>query len=297
MSQSDAGRPAFLPDDLLHEFEQLGLSRNEARILLALLRFGSANTAQLSQISGVPRTSAYQILEELSRRGLAQRLSIDGPVTYTSPGRQAVFSCLEADQEERLRQYRGRSARLQDRLEEAFPDEESAAGPYMHVIHSAGQVSHYYDGLLGRAEHELLVFNRPPYSSQANPEVLEAVTRGVSTRVIYEAEQWNAPGSAGFRTAVAAYHAAGVEGRLVERLDLKLAIVDRKTAMLAMADPVQPEVGFPATLLIEHPGFAELAADAFDVRWASAAPLTFDSSQLAGRADEQGEETDMPAVS
>lgn len=286
MSQFESAKPASLPDHLLHDLEELHLSRNEARVLLVLLRFGSANTAQIAQISGVPRTSAYQVLEELSRRGLAQRLSVDGPVTYTTPGRKEVFTRLEVDQEEQLRAYRERTARLADRLEEAFPDEESAAGPYVHVIHSAGQVSHFYDTLLGRAQRELLVFNRPPYSSQGNPEVLEAVERGVHTRVLYEAEQWNAPGSAEFRTAVAAYHAAGVEGRLVDHLAMKLAIVDRETALLAMADPVKPEIGFPATLLIEHPGFAELVADAFEVRWASGAPVTFGEGELEPPADQ-----------
>jgi sugar-specific transcriptional regulator TrmB len=255
-------------------------------VLLVLLRFGSANTAQIAQISGVPRTSAYQVLEELSRRGLAQRLSIDGPVTYTTPGRKEVFIRLEADQEARLRAYRERTARLADRLEETFPDEESAAGPYVHVIHSAGQVSHFYDSLLAKAQRELLVFNRPPYSSQgSNPEVLDAVQRGVATRVLYEDEQWNAAGSAEFRTAVAPYHAAGVDGRLVDHLALKLAIVDRETVLLAMADPVKPEIGFPATLLIEHPGFAELIADAFEVRWAGGAPVTFGAGELDPPAD------------
>jgi sugar-specific transcriptional regulator TrmB len=295
MSQYEAARPASLPDELLHELEELHLSRNEARVLLVLLRYGSANTAQLAQISGVPRTSAYQVLEELSRRGLAQRLAVDGPVTYTTPGRKEVFNRLEADQEERLRQYRDRANRLQDRLEEAFPDEESAAGPYVHVIHSAGQVSHFYDTLLGRAQGELLVFNRPPYSSRANPEVLAAVNRGVTTRVLYETEQWNAPGSAEFRRAVAAYHAAGVDGRLVDRLGLKLAIVDRETVLLAMADPVQPEVGFPATLLIEHPGFAEFAADAFDVRWASSTPATFEAGESDVDVPDENE-SGTPAV-
>ncbi len=303
LSQHEGPRSASLPEDLLHELEELDLSRNEARVLLVLLRFGSANTAQIAQISGVPRTSAYQVLEELGRRGLAQRVSVDGPVTYTTPGRREVFSRLEADQEDRLRQYRERTARLADRLEEAFPDEESAAGPYVHVIHSAGQVSHFYDSLLGRARRELLVFNRPPYSSQANPEVLQAVQRGVATRVIYEAEQWNAPGSAEFRKAVAGYHAAGVKGRLVDHLALKLAVVDRETALLAMADPVKPEIGFPATMLIEHPGFAELVADSFEVRWAAGEPVTFAAGELeSGASDGAGAAvaavaSEMPAVS
>ncbi|MGH9224833.1 MAG: TrmB family transcriptional regulator [Acidimicrobiales bacterium] len=276
MSQSEAALAAPVPEQLLFEFEQLDLSPYEARILFALLRLGAANTAQLARASGVPRTSTYQILEELNQRGLAQRVSVDGPAMYASPGRDEVFQRLDAAQEERLRAHRERTARLKERLAEAFPESPSPAGPYVHVIQGAGQVASMYDRLLSRAAEELLVFNRPPYShgqDRVNPLVLEAVQRGVSTRVLYEADQWHADESAGFRAAMDAYHEAGVQGRLVKELPLKLAVVDRETALLAMADPVQPDIGFPTTLLVEHPGYAGLQADAFEQRWSSAMPI------------------------
>ena len=77
----------------------------------------------------------------------------------------------------------------------------------------------------------------------------------------------------GFRAAIARYHDAGVEGRLVEELPIKLAIADRRTALLAMTDPVLPDIGFPTTLLVEHPGFATLQAEAFERLWETAKPL------------------------
>src|SRR5947208_1665574 len=49
---------------LRREFEELGLSTYEARILLAILRLGSGSPGQLARFADVPRTSAYQILEE-----------------------------------------------------------------------------------------------------------------------------------------------------------------------------------------------------------------------------------------
>src|SRR5947209_4410972 len=214
MSQSEAALAASVPERLLREFEELDLSPYEARIVLALLRLGAANTAQLARVSGVPRTSTYQILEELNARGLAQRVSVDGPAMYASPGRDEVFRRLDAAQEERLRQHRERTARLRELVAEAFPEEPSPAGPYVHVIQGAGQVSHMYDRMLADARSELLVFNRPPYShgeAQVNQAVFDALERGVKARVLYEAEQWHAPKSARFREAMAAYHRAGVE--------------------------------------------------------------------------------------
>lgn len=265
-----------IPETLLHEFEQLDLSPYEARLLLALLRLGSANSAQLARHSGVPRTSTYQVLEELNRKGLAQRLSVDGPAVWASPGREEVFDRLDAAEEERLRQHRIRTAQLREMLARTFPETPEAAVPYVHVIQGAAQVSSIYDRLVTEATGELLVFNRPPYSlapDQVNQAVVTAVRRGVASRVLYQAPQWSDPNAEAFRTAMGAYHAAGVEGRMVAELPVKLAVADRRVALLAMTDPVLPEIGFPTTLLVEHPGFAILQAAAFDALWAQGSPL------------------------
>lgn len=265
-----------MSERLVRELEALDFSPYEARILLALLSLGSGNTAQLSQVSGVPRTSTYQILEELNRKGLAQRLAGDGPAVWGSPGRDAVFDLMDAGEEERLRERRERTARLRDLVDEAIPVDSTGTGPYVHIIQGARHVSRMYERLVSEATHELLIFNRPPYSGGAeevNPKVLEALQRGLKARVLYQRPQWRVKGADGFRAAMAVYHAAGAEGRLVEELPLKLAIVDRRVALLAMPDPVLAELGFPTTLLVEHPGYAGLQADAFLHRWSDAEPV------------------------
>ena len=265
-----------IPESLLHEFEQLGLSPYEARVMLALLRLGQANTAQLARHSGVPRTSTYQVLEELNRKGLAQRCSVEGPAVWASPGRDEVFDRLDAAEEERLRLHRARTSHLRDVLAQTFPEAPEAAGPYVHVIQGAAAVSTIYDKLLAEVQEELLVFNRPPYSfppDEVNSAVLDALRRGVASRVLYQGPQWHEPAAEGFRRAMSTYHEAGVDGRLVDELPIKLAIADRKVALLAMTDPVLPEIGFPTTLLVEHPGFATLQAQAFERLWESAKPI------------------------
>lgn len=297
MAQSEHSMSTPLPEDALHDLEELDLTRYEARVLLGLLQLGAANTAQLARISGVPRTSTYQILEDLNQRGLAQRVSTKGPTTYASLGFEEVLDRLYSMQEERLKQHRERTERLRDRLAQVISDEQMPAGPYVQIIHGATQVSRMYDRLLSEAEDELLVFSRPPYSVRQagmNPQVLETVKRRVRTRVLYEADHWHADSAAAFRKAMSRYHAAGVQARLTGPLPLKLAVVDRSTALLAMADPVQPEIGFPTTLLVEHPGYAELQADAFEMRWASAEPVV-DTGAPSARAAGDEELPDLPA--
>ena len=264
------------PEAFRREFEELGLSSYEARVLLALMRLGSANTLQLARLSGVPRTSIYQVLDELSTKRVAERVPGDGPAVWASPGHEEVLSRLDELVEERLRAHRARTARLRDTLANAFPDKPSVALPYVHIIHGVDRTKAAYDRLLGEAETEILVVNRPPYSwvpGHVNTAVLDALERKVRARVLYRAAEWEDPDAEAFRREMEIYHRAGVEGRVVDELPVKLAVFDKKVALTAMTDPVVPQVGYPTSLLIEHPGFAAVQADAFDHRWERARPL------------------------
>lgn len=215
-------------------------------------------------------------MEELNRKGLAQRLSVEGPATWTCPGRDEVLDRLDALHVERLNQQRARTDRIRELLATALPEAPTAATAYVQVIQGAAQVGGIYEKLLRDTTSELLVFNRPPYSQvpeEVNPVILETVHRGVDARVLYQAEQWEHADAKAFRVAMEEYHRAGVQGALVDELPVKLAVADRRAALLAMTDPILPEIGFPTTLFVEHPGFAALQAEAFERLWEGSQPL------------------------
>jgi sugar-specific transcriptional regulator TrmB len=117
----DVSGLAPMPDSLRRELQELGLRPYEARVLLALLRAGSANSAQLAELSGVPRTSTYQVMEALTEQGLAERVPTHGPAVWTCQGWEAVVDVLDAAEEERLRQHHARTSRLRTALAEALP--------------------------------------------------------------------------------------------------------------------------------------------------------------------------------
>lgn len=278
----------LLQDDLRRELEELGLSPYEARILLALLRLGSATSAELARFSGVPRTSAYQVLEKLHDKRLAERVPGGRAAVWTCPGPDLVFDRLDAAQEDRLREHRARTARLRQALAEPLPGTATVPPPHVHIVRGAVEVRSVYDRLLAGAAREVLVFNRPPYSTtdnivkqtpndvtgqdEVNPLVLRALARGVRFRALYQDRQWKDPAAASFRAAMDRYHEAGVDARVVDDLSVKLAVADRACVLMALPDAAQ-QVGYPTNLYIDHAGFAELQADGFEHRWASARPI------------------------
>ena len=275
--------PVGVPETLRRTLEELGLSPYEARVLLALLRTGSSNSSQLARLSEVPRTSTYAVLESLSERGLVHRVPGDGPTVWSTPGSDEVLERLEtakqAAQEEQLRQYRFRVAEARRLLAESIPENPSVSLPYVHFVRGAPQVKKAYEQLISDAETEVVMFNRPPYTwdpGAVNPAVIEMLGRGVRTRVLYHADRWEDPSAAGFRASHDAYHRAGVESRLVDDLPIKMAVADRKAALIGMRlplDGVDLEGSFPTNLLIEDPGMAQVLAHAFEQLWSQGRPL------------------------
>lgn len=293
-------------EELQGDLEELGLTGSEARVMVALLRAGSANSLQLARTCKISRTNVYRLLDGLARRRLAQRLPGDGPTRWASPGREQVIDRLHDDQEERLRllyaeqearlaalheehQRRlreltethekrlqaldGRVAKTRELLAEVVKEHGSSPLLQVHLIPSARQLKQCYEELLASVRFELVVFVRPPYSWSAgtvNPVVVEALARGVEARVLYEVTQLGDPDAAGFRREIAAYHAAGVHARVVDHLPIKLAVFDRKVALIALMDTA--DAPYPTFLHVEHQGFASFLGEAFDHTWEAAEP-------------------------
>ncbi|HUP70496.1 MAG TPA: helix-turn-helix domain-containing protein [Acidimicrobiales bacterium] len=302
-------------EELQRDFEDFGLTGSEARVLLALLQAGSANSLQLARVCNVSRTNIYRLLDGLTRRRLVQRVPGDGPARWASPGREQLLDRLQVDQEERLQamqveqeerlaalhadherrvrdlkhRHDQRVRDLGSRVEktrELLTEVVSKHGPspllQVHLIPNARQLKLSYEQLLAGLRSELLVFVRPPYSWSAgtvNPAIIEALARRVEARVLYEAAQLGDPEAEGFRKEIDAYHRAGVEARIVDHLPIKLAVFDRKIALIALME--NTSAPYPTFLLVEHEGFASFLAEAFDQRWSAARVYRADGSDPA----------------
>lgn len=276
---SDARR-----ETIRRNLEELGLNGYEARVLLALLEVGSASAPDLARLAGIHRTSVYPVLQELSARGLAQPLPGPKPV-WASPGRDEVLERLKAPQEEHLRALASRIDQTRELLTEVAPP-VSGPLPYLHFIRGAAQTKATYNRFLKEATTEVLVCNRPPYSwtpGQTNRAVLAMLARKVAVRALYDAAGLQSPEAAAFRREHEGYMAAGVEARVVDRLPIKLVVVDRRIAMVAMADSNAPDAGYPDVLHIDNPSYAEAHAAIFEHYWSIGWPYQTD----ADTADEK----------
>lgn len=87
---------------------------------------GSGSSAALAELSGVPRTSVYQVMEALTEQGLAQPVPSFGPAVWTCPSWQEAIDILDAIEEEGVRQHHERTEQLRQELARVLPDTMSA---------------------------------------------------------------------------------------------------------------------------------------------------------------------------
>jgi len=116
---------AVVSENLTQSLQELGLRPYEARVLVTLLRGGSAGSAQLAQLSGVPRTSIYPVMKTLIKRGLATQIPSDGSIAWTCNSWVSVVDALDAAEEDRLQRHHARTSRLRQSLATVFPSRPS----------------------------------------------------------------------------------------------------------------------------------------------------------------------------
>lgn len=270
-----ATAPAPFPDALLADLDELGLTPSQARVLLALMELGSAHSAEVARLAGIPRTAVYPVLQELAARRLVTQVGSEGRAIWASPGRQEVLELLGAAHEDRLRRERERMVRVQSTMESLFPATATSL-PLVHVIPSVGQAKDAYDQLLADTDTELLVLSGPPYTSGSgapmNPEITELLDRGVEARVLFDRDRFLAY-KAARREDIEAYLGAGVQARILQNLPVKQVVSDRKAVLAAIPDTADPDSGFPMGLLVKSERYAGVQATAFEAYWAAAKSL------------------------
>ncbi|PIQ78499.1 hypothetical protein COV82_00920 [Candidatus Peregrinibacteria bacterium CG11_big_fil_rev_8_21_14_0_20_46_8] len=86
---------ASIPELLLQD---LGLADKEIKILLSLMRLGSASVTQIALESGITRTHVYDIAEQLKEKGLVSEIGEQGVRRYEAVDYYGLLAYLSRKQ-------------------------------------------------------------------------------------------------------------------------------------------------------------------------------------------------------
>ena len=260
--------------------QALGLNAYEARAYLVLVGHPRFKALELAARAHVPRQKIYEVLDSLVEKGFACVIQ----------DRTKLFSAIAPDQA--LPAYLGRRAHaletelaeqnkaasdLLNDLTAAFAEGQGHQGAldFIRIVNDPGQTAIQFRRMLAESRSEYLEFSRPLYA--ADPldaeQILRARSRGVACRLIVE----HGTLDAAHQRFVADYETAGVSIRQIEKVPMKMAVMDGCRGLLALVDPVITKPTRTA-VIFEHRGMAEAMTSLFEDYWRRAT-----SQALPGR--------------
>jgi len=237
----------------------LGLDDDASRTYRLLLAEASGTTATgAAGALGIDGDRAGDALAALTALGLVVRRSGGDEHDPVDP-RVAVPAVLAARAGALASVQAGLPA-LADAFREARPTAEG--GATTTVLRGAAAVGDHYGRLEHEATEEFLAFDRPPYvvSAAGGERQRAALRRGVRWRAVYEATSFAVDGR---WSEVRDLGVEGEEARLVHALPVKLAVADRRRALVSLTH----EGGEPEALVTGSPALVAALVELFEHHW------------------------------
>ncbi|MCS5713769.1 LuxR C-terminal-related transcriptional regulator [Herbiconiux sp. CPCC 205716] len=268
-----------MPDDA-PLLDVAGLDPLSERVYLELLAQGKGSAARTAERFGLGLPAASAILEGLRELGLASRLEgAEREYTAVDPGYSLrAIADRMGDQVLRIREALPRLVEIFERVPPSGVDQTQTT-----ILADADAVAAWYTRLQHEARTEFLAFDRPPYvSASLDPVEASALGRGVGWRAIYTVESFD-DGTTWEEVAELAEQ--GEEARIAPQLPVKLAIVDRRAALVSLT----LEPGRISALVTSSAPLIDALHQLFEFHWARSLPLAESRAQVeAGEAVPRG---------
>jgi sugar-specific transcriptional regulator TrmB len=264
--------------ELNSKLQEIGLSKREAELYLALLTKNEFTAPELSKITSVTRTKTYEFLQNLVRKNLCNVSTINNKKVFKIVEPKVAIDNLLHVYEEELLRKKSLAKSISNQLMNTFNSKKKIDDPldYIQIITDVNQVRSKWFEIQKKAKKELLGFTKKPYavSLEENIEIESNVlSNKVSVKGIYEIKGTESKEDKdNLKRMLQRYQKMGEQVRLIEELPMKLVISDEKTSIFMLDDRVSLK-GTLTTMIIVHPSFALALKKVFESYWAASITL------------------------
>jgi DNA-binding CsgD family transcriptional regulator/DNA-binding MarR family transcriptional regulator len=245
------------------------LDAREEQAYRLLVGLSVARAAELAEVAELPQQEVDELLQRLQAKGLVAVLPGDDPVFRPLPPDVALGTTLLRRQES-LESARKTVASLSEEFRASASRRD--AHHLVEVIVGADTLRDRLRDLQESAREEILWFCRAnPLAMQGaeNTEEYGALSRGVRYRAIYERALLETPGEL---DTIAEGIGWGEEARTLPTLPVRLAIVDRATAICPLVRDDEA-IGEPTAAIIGRGQLLDALLALFESHWEAATPV------------------------
>lgn len=257
--------------EIIEKLQLLEIPRREGEIYLALLQNKEFTAPEIAKITSVSRTKAYEILQNLVKKGLCNESYRNGIKIFSGVDPNIVIDNIQAVYEKK----KNIADQLKGTLSEIFLKIKTVNETldYIQILTDSGQIREKWLKIQKNTKKELLVFVKPPYTGSVDDNMEqenEIVKQKVTCRGLYEYKSITSLVERdNLIRAIESYERMGEQVKLTAELPMKLVISDGTISMFALNDRVSLSPSL-TTMIIDHPNFSVTLKKVFEVYWASA---------------------------
>ncbi|MFD3404662.1 helix-turn-helix domain-containing protein [Kribbella sp. NPDC058693] len=251
------------------------LDAREEQTYRLLVGLSAARAAELAEVAELPQHEADEVLQRLQAKGLVTVQAADEPVFSPLPP-DVAFGTTLLRRQESLEAARKTVAALSEEFRASASRRD--AHHLVEVIVGATTLRERLRDLQNAAREEILWFCRAnPLAMQGadNTEEYGALSRGVRYRAIYERALIETPGEL---DSISEGVSWGEEARVLPTLPVRLAIVDRSTAICPLVRDDE-NLGEPSAAIINRGELLDALLALFESYWELATPVRLQADE------------------
>ena len=245
----------------------LGLDSAKETVYRRLVADVRASAASLAVSTGLPDSVVAKALTDLCGRGLVVEETIGSPPVYSAAPPGVALGALLRERRDDLRVAEVAVSVLAE--EHRLASIDHRRDDVVEVMTEISAVRHRFAQIQDAAQREVLSIVPPnltvvPHRDNAAGNA--GIKRGVRYRALLDRRALLQPGM--IQDVIGSID-CGQEIRIVDRVPLKLVIVDGERAML----PLHSHIDSPASVLVQFSGLVQALIALFETMWQRAYPL------------------------
>ena len=253
-------------EESINTLTGLGLKLVQAKVYVALVKSGPACVREISDLSKVPRTDLYRILEELEKKGLVERVIATPTKFKATPLFDSINMLLQRRREESL-ELEKKALKLQHDHQMAISIESTTKDKTEFILVPSGRVMEKMANNIDCAQKSLeVVLSYKRFSHVVFTyveKIQEALFRGVNCRFVVEKDEKEQL-SLKYAELCGKNTTCRVKS-VVATPQTIFAIFDQKTVFIIENSPSSKEES--SSLWSNNSSLVALASDHFEVLW------------------------------
>jgi sugar-specific transcriptional regulator TrmB len=263
---------------LIERLQALGLTPNESKVYLSILRLGFSGVTAVADAAKLHRPEVYRVIPRLMEMGLVEE-RLDRPQRYrVKDVKDAVTNLVEAA----ITRYKGIVGERQvlvAQLETIQGKLGTEEGDQIRYVAGADNIRRQFRDVLNGAQHEVWIISREMSGTRSNVNYLleKIASKNLKARIVVNVEEENINHARRLASAAEVRHFHPLFGHLYG--------VDQSLVAVGLEPGGQIAPDKYSQLVTTNSNHVKALREFFEFRWESAVPL---ASRIAALQSKEG---------